>query len=154
MKLNLVRNKVSFINGQQIFSQSCFEESPRTTCLTEKAQAGVFCNDGRNLFTSLVIETQSASSYSWWFMLLIKKIVLDVLKPHHPNSIDFTTSIAEKSPGARVELTVTEVDEKTETVVIVIEGEKLDYDTISDAVSTMGGSIHSIDKVEVENEPD
>ncbi|APG27807.1 hypothetical protein A7E78_08120 [Syntrophotalea acetylenivorans] len=87
-------------------------------------------------------------------MLLIKRIVLDVLKPHHPNSIDFTLSIAEKSPGSRVELTVTEVDEKTETVVIVIVGENLHYDTIADAVSSMGGSIHSIDKVEVENEPD
>jgi len=87
-------------------------------------------------------------------MLSIKRIVLDVLKPHHPNSIEFTSSIAEKSPGARVELTVTEVDEKTETVVIVIEGENLEYDAIADAVSSMGGSIHSIDKVEVENEPD
>lgn len=87
-------------------------------------------------------------------MVFIKKIVLDVLKPHHPNCLDFTYSIAEKSPGARVVLTVSGVDEKTETVVIVIEGESLEYDTIADAVSNMGGSIHSIDKVEVESEPD
>lgn len=87
-------------------------------------------------------------------MLLIKRIVLDVLKPHHPNSIEFSSAIAEKSPGTRVELTVAEVDEKTETVVIVIEGKNLDYDTITAAVENMGGSIHSIDKVEVENEPE
>jgi hypothetical protein len=87
-------------------------------------------------------------------MILIKKIVLDVLKPHHPNSIEFTSAVAEKSPGAHVELTVTEVDEKTETVVIVIEGENLEYDTIADAVSNLGGSIHSIDKVEVDSETD
>lgn len=87
-------------------------------------------------------------------MVLIKKIVLDVLKPHHPNSLEFASFIAENSPCARVELTVAEVDEKTETVVILIEGENLEYDTIADAVSNMGGSIHSIDKVEVESEPD
>ncbi len=87
-------------------------------------------------------------------MLLIKRIVLDVLKPHHPDSIAFTSSIAENTPGARVELTVSEVDEKTETVVIVIEGENLEYDTIADAILSMGGSIHSIDNVEVEHKPE
>lgn len=77
-----------------------------------------------------------------------------MLKPHSPNSLDFASAIADKTTGARVELTVTEVDEKTETVVIVIEGEDIRYDTVVDAVSGMGGSIHSIDKVEVESEPE
>ncbi|MEA3363572.1 MAG: DUF211 domain-containing protein [Thermodesulfobacteriota bacterium] len=85
-------------------------------------------------------------------MSSLKRIELDVLKPHHPNSLDFSSMIAEKLPGARIELTVTEVDEKTETVVIVIAGENLQYETIVEAISNMGGSIHSIDRVEVESE--
>ena len=85
-------------------------------------------------------------------MASLKRIELDVLKPQHPNSLDFSSMIADKSPGARIELTVTAVDEKTETVVIVIAGEKLQYEAIVEAISNMGGSIHSIDRVEVESE--
>ena len=84
-------------------------------------------------------------------MISVKRIVLDVLKPHQPNGLEFTSAIAEQSPGARVKLTVTEVDEQTETVVIVIEGEGLRYNEITEAISSMGGTVHSIDEVEVES---
>ena len=85
-------------------------------------------------------------------MINVKRIVLDVLKPHQPNGLEFTSAIAEKSPGARVKLTVIEVDEQTETVVIDIQGQDLRYNEITEAISTMGGTVHSIDEVEVESE--
>ena len=84
-------------------------------------------------------------------MISVKRIVLDVLKPHQPNSLEFTSAIAEQSPGARVKLTVIEVDEQTETVVIDIEGQDLRYNEITEAISNMGGTVHSIDEVEVES---
>ena len=84
-------------------------------------------------------------------MIYVKRIVLDVLKPHQPNGLEFTSAIAEQSPGARVKLTVIEVDEQTETVVIDIEGQDLRYNEITEAISNMGGTVHSIDEVEVEN---
>ncbi len=85
-------------------------------------------------------------------MINVKRIELDVLKPHQPNSLEFTSAIAEQSPGSRVKLTVIEVDEQTETVIIVIEGQDLRYDAITEAISNMGGTVHSIDEVEVESE--
>jgi len=87
-------------------------------------------------------------------MIYVKRIVLDVLKPHQPNGLEFTSAIAEQSPGARVKLSVLEVDEKTESVIIVIEGQALDYNEISEAISNLGGTVHSIDEVEVENGPE
>ena len=84
-------------------------------------------------------------------MIYVKRIMLDVLKPHQPNGLEFTSAIAEQSPGARVKLTVIEVDEKTETVIIVIEGQDLRYNVITEAISNMGGTVHSIDEVEVES---
>lgn len=84
-------------------------------------------------------------------MINVKRIVLDVLKPHQPNGLEFTSAIAEQSPGARVKLTVVEVDEKTETVVIELEGKDLRYNEITEAISSMGGTVHSIDEVEVES---
>jgi len=86
-------------------------------------------------------------------MVSVKRVVLDVLKPHHPNGFEFSTAIAEKIRGCRVKLRVSEVDEKTETVVLVIEGEKLPYDAITEVISSMGGTVHSVDEVEVECEP-
>ena len=85
-------------------------------------------------------------------MVSIKSIILDVLKPHHPDSLEFASAIAEKTTGARVELTVDEVDEKTESVVILIEGENLEYEVIEEVISNLGGSVHSIDNVKVINE--
>jgi len=84
-------------------------------------------------------------------MVHIKRVVLDVLKPHNPNALDFTTAIAEKVPGCRIKLTVTAMDEKTETVLLIIEGEQMQFNVISEAIGSLGGSIHSIDEVEVEN---
>ncbi|GAB4337449.1 MAG: DUF211 domain-containing protein [Desulfobulbaceae bacterium] len=84
-------------------------------------------------------------------MTSIRRIVIDVLKPHHPNSLEFAIAVADRMPGARVEVTVSEMDEKTESVIVVIEGEALDYEAITGAVNDMGGSIHSIDEVLVES---
>lgn len=84
-------------------------------------------------------------------MVNVKRIVLDVLKPHHPNGLEFSSEIAGNAPGTKVELTVAEVDEKTETVILVIEGENLDYETLTRTIHGMGGSVHSIDEVVVES---
>ena len=86
-------------------------------------------------------------------MVHITRVVLDVLKPHTPNALDFTTAIAEKVPGCRIRLTVTAMDEKTETVLLIIEGKQVPFHIITEIISSLGGSIHSIDEVEVENEP-
>lgn len=85
-------------------------------------------------------------------MVSVKRIVLDILKPHHPNGLEFASTLAGES-GARVVLSVTEVDEHTETVVLELEGEDLQYDLVTASISGMGGSIHSIDEVVVEGEP-
>lgn len=86
-------------------------------------------------------------------MVHLKRVVLDVLKPHTPNALEFTAAIAEKVPGCRIKLTVTEKDDKTETVLLIIEGEQVRFNVITEVISNLGGSIHSIDEVEVENGP-
>jgi hypothetical protein len=87
-------------------------------------------------------------------MVNIKRVVLDVLKPHHPNALDFSRTIAEIGTEYRVYLTVIEVDENTETLQVVVEGDAIDFDSIQAAIKSMGGSLHSIDEVEVYNSPD
>jgi len=87
-------------------------------------------------------------------MISIKRVVLDVLKPHHPNALEFSQTIAEVGPNNRVRLTVLEVDENTETLKVVVEGDAIDFEAIQTAITNMGGSLHSVDEVEAQSGPD
>ncbi|MEZ5541928.1 MAG: DUF211 domain-containing protein [Pseudomonadota bacterium] len=87
-------------------------------------------------------------------MVHVRRIVLDVLKPHQPNALEFSHAIAATGADYRVTLTVLEVDENTETLQIVVTGSAIDFDAVQAAISGMGGSIHSIDEVEVHNMTD
>ena len=86
-------------------------------------------------------------------MPLIKRVVLDVLKPHQPNVLEFASAIADKHSGCRVKVTVTEVDEKTETTVVSIESDDIPYDAVVYTITNLGASVHSIDEVEVSSAP-
>ncbi len=87
-------------------------------------------------------------------MVNVKKIVLDVLKPHQPNALEFSQAIAKTGIDYRVHLIVLEMDESTETIQIEISGNAIDFETIQAAITAMGGSLHSIDEVEVHSESD
>ena len=87
-------------------------------------------------------------------MVYVKKIVLDVLKPHLPNALDFSQTIAKVGSDYRVHLIVLEMDENTETIQIEVTGEAIDFEAIQEAIKDLGGSLHSIDEVEVQNEAD
>ena len=82
----------------------------------------------------------------------VKKVVLDVLKPHQPNALEFCEAIAGAGGRYRVRLTVLEVDENTETVQVTVEGDAIDFETLNAVIGRMGGSLHSIDEVEVHSE--
>jgi uncharacterized protein len=87
-------------------------------------------------------------------MVKVKKLILDILKPHQPNALDFSQVIAATGDDYRVHVTVLEVDERTESLQLVIEGNNIDFDALHQAVNDLGGSLHSIDEVEVASEPD
>lgn len=87
-------------------------------------------------------------------MIAVKRLSLDILKPHHPDVLELARKIAACGPDYRVLLTVLEMDDKTETLEVIVEGASLDMDRIREAISSLGGSLHSIDKVEVQAVPD
>jgi hypothetical protein len=87
-------------------------------------------------------------------MVQVKHLVLDVLKPHEPNALEFARTIAACGPDYRVQLMVVEVDEKTETLQVSIEGEDVDLAQVQAVINELGGSLHSIDEVEVQGAPE
>lgn len=82
-------------------------------------------------------------------MSRVTNLILDVLKPHHPNALEFAARLAEVGEGYDVSLVIEEVDEKTETAVVRITSADIDFELISRAIEEMGASIHSIDEVVV-----
>ncbi len=85
-------------------------------------------------------------------MIAVKRLVLDVLKPHQPAPLEFCQEIARLGAGYRVSLTVEEWDENTQTLRLEVSGPGLDMAAIERALTRMGASLHSVDQVEVYNE--
>ncbi len=87
-------------------------------------------------------------------MVTVKRLVLDVLKPHQPDALAFCKELAQLGKDYRVSLSVDEMDENTQTLQLEIRSESIDPGPIEEAIVKMGASVHSVDKVEVLNEPD
>ena len=84
-------------------------------------------------------------------MVYVKSIILDILKPHQPNALEFSKAIAEVGDNYHVHLDVIEVDEKTESVKVTIYSDAIDFEAIKKVIVSMGASLHSIDEVEVQS---
>ena len=82
-------------------------------------------------------------------MTQVKRLILDILKPHKPNALDFASSLAELSEDLEVTVTVIAVDEKTETIEMLLLGSDINFQHVSERIKELGGSIHSIDEVHV-----
>ena len=79
--------------------------------------------------------------------LPLKVLVLDVLKPHQPSIVKLGSSMCEEESLDSVNITVYAVDEKTESVKMILEGENLNFEKIMEVIEKNGAAVHSMDKV-------
>lgn len=86
-------------------------------------------------------------------MSKIHRLVLDVLKPHKPNVVDFAGCLAELNADYEIKIIVTAVDKMTENILLEIAGSDLQFAEISREIKKMGASVHSIDEVDVVGTP-
>jgi len=77
----------------------------------------------------------------------LKRVVLDVLKPHHPSIVEISKRLALVEGVAGVNCTVYEVDQETESIKITVEGPSINYDQIVETVESVGAAVHSVDMV-------
>ena len=80
-------------------------------------------------------------------MANIKRIILDVLKPHTPSIIDLAERLGDLDGISGVNISLEEVDADTDSVKITIEGSNIDYKAVKKEISECGAVIHSIDGV-------
>ena len=73
-----------------------------------------------------------------------------MLKPHQPPLPEFASFLGEMDGITRVDISVVEMDEKTESLRIIVDGVGLDYEAIRSHMARQGAEIHSVDQVVVE----
>ncbi|MDH4123496.1 MAG: DUF211 domain-containing protein [Thermoplasmata archaeon] len=80
-------------------------------------------------------------------MTEIKRLVLDVLKPHHPTVIELARRLSSLKGISGVTCTLQEVDRETESIKITIEGLSIEVEQVEEIVAECGAVIHSVDSV-------
>ncbi len=80
-------------------------------------------------------------------MVTVRRLVIDVLKPHEPALLAFTRQVGETEGVDGVNATLLELDQEVQNVKLTLEGEALEYGAIEDAVEGLGGTVHSVDEV-------
>ena len=80
-------------------------------------------------------------------MTAIKRIILDVLKPHAPSIIEIAERLGGLDGIAGVNISLEEVDAETDSIKITIEGNNIDYTSVKKEIQECGAVIHSIDGV-------
>jgi hypothetical protein len=80
-------------------------------------------------------------------MSQIKRLVLDVLKPHEPTNVEVASAIGDLQDVDGVNLSLYEVDQQTENVKITVEGTNVDYNLVQQTIENLGGVVHSVDEI-------
>ena len=82
-------------------------------------------------------------------MASIRRVVLDVLKPHDPPMQRLAQQVADRPPVEAATATLEEIDREVQNVLLTVEGEDLDVDALEAVVADLGGTVHSVDQVAV-----
>lgn len=77
----------------------------------------------------------------------IRRLVLDVLKPHNPSIVELSRRLSIVDGVSGVNCTLDEVDQETESVKITIEGSNIDFDLVESIIRESGAAVHSVDSV-------
>lgn len=80
----------------------------------------------------------------------VKHLVLDVLKPHDPSLPEFASFLAELKGVTKIDVSLIEMDEKTESLKVVLEGSGIDFEELKEHMAEHGAVIHSVDQVIIE----
>jgi hypothetical protein len=85
-------------------------------------------------------------------MVPIRRLVLDVLKPHEPSIVDVAREVSSASGVRGTNAMLLEMDREVQNIRLVIEGDAIDDGEVERHITNLGGTIHSIDEVVVGEE--
>lgn len=77
----------------------------------------------------------------------VRRLLLDVLKPRESSIIELSKVICSLDGIDEVEVIVSEVDSKTETIKVTIKGSQIEYDMVMKVIEKCGASIKGVDEI-------
>ncbi|SHG94690.1 DUF211 domain-containing protein [Halobaculum gomorrense] len=80
-------------------------------------------------------------------MATVRKVVVDVLKPHAPPLVEFTERVSETAGVDSASSRLIELDRDVQNIEVTVEGVDVDYGAVVDAVEGIGATVHSVDEV-------
>ena len=78
---------------------------------------------------------------------MIRRLILDVLKPHNPNVVELSQALSELEGIEGVNVVIYEIDQQVENAKVIIAGNSIDFETVKKKLEEMGATIHSVDEV-------
>ena len=80
-------------------------------------------------------------------MARVRRLVLDLLKPHDPDPVAFAEAVAGLDGVDGVNVALVETDKEVQNVKATIEGESVPVEAVHETLEDLGGAVHSIDEV-------
>jgi hypothetical protein len=78
---------------------------------------------------------------------MLRRLVLDVLKPHNPSVVELSEALSHLDGVEGVNVIIYEIDQKVENAKVIIAGSNIDFEIIKKKLEEMGATIHSVDEV-------
>jgi hypothetical protein len=78
---------------------------------------------------------------------MIRRLILDVLKPHRPSVIEVSEALSHLEGVEGVNIIMNEIDQQVENAKIIIAGNPLNFEEIKSKLKELGATIHSVDEV-------
>jgi len=78
---------------------------------------------------------------------MIRRLILDVLKPHKPNVVEVSEALSHLTGVEGVNIIINEIDQQVENAKVIVVGISLNFEEIQKKLEEFGATIHSIDEV-------
>ena len=78
---------------------------------------------------------------------MIRRLVLDVLKPHNPSVVELSEALSYLKGVEGVNVIIYEIDQQVENAKVIVAGSSIDFESIEKKLGELGATIHSVDEV-------
>jgi hypothetical protein len=79
----------------------------------------------------------------------VRRLLLDVLKPRELSIVELSKGMGSVDGVQEVDIVVSEVDSKTETIKVTIRGPQIDFNAVSNVMERYAVSLRGIDEINV-----
>ena len=78
---------------------------------------------------------------------MIRRLILDVLKPHKPNVVEVSEALSHLEGVEGVNIIINEIDQQVENAKVIVVGISISFEAVQKKLEEFGATIHSIDEV-------